>query len=112
MLEWLCPCLGMLGVQGGSLCWGNVALHPPPLLSPLPRHLFAIANVAYSKVMDAKHNQCIIIRWDMAVPTHGSPGIAPNQRCPNCRLQDAAASLARPQGRWVPLGMGCWVGLG
>ncbi|KAF1648180.1 Unconventional myosin-XV, partial [Eudyptes chrysocome] len=24
-------------------------------------HLFAIANVAYSKVMDAKHNQCIII---------------------------------------------------
>ncbi|XP_017589768.1 PREDICTED: unconventional myosin-XV [Corvus brachyrhynchos] len=26
-----------------------------------PPHLFAIANVAYSKVMDAKHNQCIII---------------------------------------------------
>ncbi|NWH72650.1 MYO15 protein, partial [Piaya cayana] len=26
-----------------------------------PPHLFAIANVAYSKVVDAKHNQCIII---------------------------------------------------
>ncbi|NXA74698.1 MYO15 protein, partial [Thryothorus ludovicianus] len=26
-----------------------------------PPHLFAIANVAYSKVMDAKHNQCIVI---------------------------------------------------
>nr|XP_014344251.1 PREDICTED: unconventional myosin-XV [Latimeria chalumnae] len=26
-----------------------------------PPHLFAIANVAYSKMMDAKHNQCIII---------------------------------------------------
>ncbi|XP_019397686.1 PREDICTED: unconventional myosin-XV [Crocodylus porosus] len=26
-----------------------------------PPHLFAIANVAYSKVMDAKRNQCIII---------------------------------------------------
>lgn len=32
---------------------------PPPHLS---RHLFAIANVAYSKVLDAKHNQCIVIR--------------------------------------------------
>lgn len=26
------------------------------------RHLFAIANAAYSKLMDAKHNQVIIIR--------------------------------------------------
>ncbi|XP_042654848.1 unconventional myosin-XV [Tyto alba] len=26
-----------------------------------PPHLFAIANVAYSKVLDAKHNQCIVI---------------------------------------------------
>ncbi|KAM6121795.1 unconventional myosin-XV [Phoenicopterus ruber ruber] len=26
-----------------------------------PPHLFAIANVAYSRVMDAKHNQCIVI---------------------------------------------------
>ncbi|XP_030916920.1 unconventional myosin-XV [Geospiza fortis] len=26
-----------------------------------PPHLFAIANVAYSKVMDAKHNQCIVV---------------------------------------------------
>ncbi|XP_064008778.1 unconventional myosin-XV [Pogoniulus pusillus] len=26
-----------------------------------PPHLFAIASVAYSKVMDAKHNQCIVI---------------------------------------------------
>uniref|UniRef100_A0A8V0Z462 Myosin XVA n=1 Tax=Gallus gallus TaxID=9031 RepID=A0A8V0Z462_CHICK len=26
-----------------------------------PPHLFAIANVAYSKMMDAKHNQCIVI---------------------------------------------------
>ncbi|XP_030067877.1 unconventional myosin-XV [Microcaecilia unicolor] len=26
-----------------------------------PPHLFAIANVAYNKMMDAKHNQCIII---------------------------------------------------
>ncbi|XP_069501807.1 unconventional myosin-XV isoform X2 [Ambystoma mexicanum] len=26
-----------------------------------PPHLFAIANVAYTKMMDAKHNQCIII---------------------------------------------------
>ncbi|XP_064376008.1 unconventional myosin-XV [Dromaius novaehollandiae] len=26
-----------------------------------PPHLFAIANVAYTKMMDAKHNQCIVI---------------------------------------------------
>ncbi|CAM5087940.1 unnamed protein product [Natator depressus] len=26
-----------------------------------PPHLFAIANIAYTKMMDAKHNQCIII---------------------------------------------------
>uniref|UniRef100_UPI00398E9BF8 unconventional myosin-XV-like isoform X2 n=1 Tax=Pristiophorus japonicus TaxID=55135 RepID=UPI00398E9BF8 len=26
-----------------------------------PPHLFAIANVAYSKMVDAKHNQCVII---------------------------------------------------
>ncbi|GCC27257.1 hypothetical protein chiPu_0005681 [Chiloscyllium punctatum] len=26
-----------------------------------PPHLFAVANVAYSKMVDAKHNQCIII---------------------------------------------------
>ncbi|NXK54306.1 MYO15 protein, partial [Chauna torquata] len=26
-----------------------------------PPHLFAIANVAYSKMLDAKHNQCIVI---------------------------------------------------
>lgn len=35
----------------------NVLPHPH-----LSRHLFAIANVAYSKVLDAKHNQCIVIR--------------------------------------------------
>ncbi|CAB1319127.1 unnamed protein product [Coregonus sp. 'balchen'] len=27
-----------------------------------PPHLFAIANVSYTTMMDAKHNQCIIIR--------------------------------------------------
>lgn len=26
------------------------------------RHLFAIANASYTKMMDAKENQCIIIR--------------------------------------------------
>lgn len=59
-------------------CWwhfggpcASVALHPPAC--PHSRHLFAIANVAYSKVMDAKHNQCIIIRWDMAVLMHLLP---------------------------------------
>uniref|UniRef100_F6QEM3 Myosin motor domain-containing protein n=1 Tax=Ornithorhynchus anatinus TaxID=9258 RepID=F6QEM3_ORNAN len=26
-----------------------------------PPHLFAIANLAYTKMLDAKHNQCIII---------------------------------------------------
>lgn len=61
---------GARGTFWGSLCWPGVAPHPPA--SPHPRHLFAIANVAYSKVMDAKHNQCIVIRWDMAVPTHSS----------------------------------------
>ncbi|XP_078518827.1 unconventional myosin-XV [Lissotriton helveticus] len=30
-------------------------------LGEKPPHLFAIANVAYTKMMDAKHNQCIII---------------------------------------------------
>ncbi|KAM9305752.1 LOW QUALITY PROTEIN: unconventional myosin-XV [Gastrophryne carolinensis] len=30
-------------------------------LGELPPHLYAIANVAYTKLMDAKHNQCIII---------------------------------------------------
>ncbi|KAF7478537.1 Hypothetical predicted protein [Marmota monax] len=28
----------------------------------LPRHLFAIANLAFAKMLDAKQNQCIIIR--------------------------------------------------
>jgi hypothetical protein len=27
-----------------------------------PRHLFAIANLAFAKMLDAKQNQCIIIR--------------------------------------------------
>lgn len=57
---------------GGS-CAGAV-WHCTPPASPHPRHLFAIANVAYSKVMDAKHNQCIVIRWDMAVPMHSPLG--------------------------------------
>lgn len=32
---------------------------PSPHLS---RHLFAIANLAFAKMLDAKQNQCIIIR--------------------------------------------------
>lgn len=28
----------------------------------LSRHLFAIANLAFAKMLDAKQNQCIIIR--------------------------------------------------
>lgn len=68
--------LAVLGdAQGalGSQYWGNVAPNPASSASSHSRHLFAIANVAYSKVMDAKHNQCIVIRWDTAVPMHGPP---------------------------------------
>jgi len=38
---------------------GHSDAYVPP---PASRPLFAIANVAYSKMMDAKHNQCIVIR--------------------------------------------------
>lgn len=78
---------------------GRRCTTPPTSASPpLPRHLFAIANVAYSKVMDAKHNQCIIIRWDMAVPRRDSPGWPLISGALIASCQDAAASLARPRG--------------
>lgn len=67
---------GVAGVPVPGRC-GTAPPPPQPLLPPCPRHLFAIANVAYSKVMDAKHNQCIVIRWDTAVPTHGRPPPTP-----------------------------------
>lgn len=66
--------------------WGSLCQRGPPTC-PHPRHLFAIANVAYSKVMDAKHNQCIIIRWDMAVPTRLALG------CPLINIPLIAGSL-------------------
>lgn len=39
---------------------GPVSVIPVACLS---RHLFAIANLAFAKMLDAKQNQCIIIRW-------------------------------------------------
>lgn len=39
---------------------GPVPVIPVACLS---RHLFAIANLAFAKMLDAKQNQCIIIRW-------------------------------------------------
>ncbi|KAI1233666.1 hypothetical protein IHE44_0004107 [Lamprotornis superbus] len=39
-----------------------------------PPHLFAIANVAYSKVMDAKHNQCIVISHALTLCFSGESG--------------------------------------
>lgn len=38
---------------------GPVPVIPVACLS---RHLFAIANLAFAKMLDAKQNQCIIIR--------------------------------------------------
>ncbi|XP_008933698.1 PREDICTED: unconventional myosin-XV-like, partial [Merops nubicus] len=42
-------------------------------------HLFAIANVAYSKVMDAKHNQCIVISGESG--SGKNRGDPPTPRC-------------------------------
>ncbi|KAM8960363.1 unconventional myosin-XV [Pelodytes ibericus] len=39
----------------------HVLMYEGRALGENPPHLFAIANVAYTKLMDAKHNQCIII---------------------------------------------------
>ncbi|XP_075037418.1 unconventional myosin-XV [Mixophyes fleayi] len=39
----------------------HVLLYEGRALGENPPHLFAIVNVAYTKLMDAKHNQCIII---------------------------------------------------
>lgn len=33
-----------------------------PTMTCLSRHLFAIANLAFANMLDAKQNQCIIIR--------------------------------------------------
>lgn len=33
-----------------------------PPMACFSRHLFAIANLAFAKMLDAKQNQCIIIR--------------------------------------------------
>lgn len=38
---------------------GSTTVFPVACLS---RHLFAIANLAFAKMLDAKQNQCIIIR--------------------------------------------------
>ena len=63
------------GGQDWVLCWAQTAFAAPGGFgSPKPwsgpgtpvacpsRHLFAIANLAYAKMLDAKQNQCIIIR--------------------------------------------------
>ncbi|XP_071975982.1 unconventional myosin-XV isoform X2 [Engystomops pustulosus] len=47
----------MLNIYGTD----NVLYHEGKSLGETPPHLFAIANIAYTKLMDAKHNQCIII---------------------------------------------------
>lgn len=41
---------------------GKKLIRNASALSSSFRHLFAIANAAYSKMMDAKQNQVIIIR--------------------------------------------------
>ncbi|KAG8433344.1 hypothetical protein GDO86_017575 [Hymenochirus boettgeri] len=47
----------MLNIYGTDY----VLKHEGKALGENPPHLFAIANVAYTKLMDAKNNQCIII---------------------------------------------------
>ncbi|KAM4632500.1 unconventional myosin-XV [Discoglossus pictus] len=47
----------MLNIYGTD----HVLQYEGKALGENPPHLFAIANVAYTKLMDAKHNQCIII---------------------------------------------------
>lgn len=49
-----CPPTGWFGVMGQGL--------PRNPLACLSSHLFAIANLAFAKMLDAKQNQCIIIR--------------------------------------------------
>lgn len=43
---------------------GSERQGPIPVITMacLSRHLFAIANLAFAKMLDAKQNQCIIIR--------------------------------------------------
>ncbi|KAI4533391.1 hypothetical protein MG293_016410 [Ovis ammon polii] len=48
-----CPPTGWFGVMGQGL--------PRNPLACLSSHLFAIANLAFAKMLDAKQNQCIII---------------------------------------------------
>ncbi|XP_075422006.1 unconventional myosin-XV isoform X2 [Ascaphus truei] len=47
----------MLNIYGTD----HVLQYEGKALGENPPHLFAIANIAYTKMMDAKHNQCIII---------------------------------------------------
>ncbi|XP_053328005.1 unconventional myosin-XV [Spea bombifrons] len=47
----------MLNIYGTD----HVLRYEGRALGENPPHLFAIANIAYTKLMDAKHNQCIII---------------------------------------------------
>ncbi|CAH2307729.1 unconventional myosin-XV [Pelobates cultripes] len=47
----------MLNIYGTD----HVLMYEGRALGENPPHLFAIANIAYTKLMDAKHNQCIII---------------------------------------------------
>ncbi|XP_066433961.1 unconventional myosin-XV [Eleutherodactylus coqui] len=47
----------MLNIYGTD----HVLYYEGKALGETPPHLFAIANIAYTKLMDAKHNQCIII---------------------------------------------------
>ena len=49
-----CPPTGRFGGMGQGL--------PRNPLACLSSHLFAIANLAFAKMLDAKQNQCIIIR--------------------------------------------------
>lgn len=59
----------------------------PPSLLFFSRHLFAITNVAYSKLRDAKLNQCIIIRWAQAISSTIVLNVAKRRkRTPSPRL--------------------------
>lgn len=71
---------------------GPVPVIPVACLS---RHLFAIANLAFAKMLDAKQNQCIIIRWVRLGTLVGGGNVRRNRRGRVCIRPDLLWELGK-----------------
>lgn len=80
---------------------GPVPVIPVACLS---RHLFAIANLAFAKMLDAKQNQCIIIRWVRLGTLVGGGGMYGGI------AEDGSASGQTCCGSWEKITWQLWTG--